>query len=113
MNYDNHVDNFVKVKKVGGFCTDLSHFKAGEEKWSKDFRYVVNNVKNRKYFACNHLNGYSYEKNCDMHMVGKLKDFNYLKTLPKFLFGEVIAIETYNTIREQQKFKKHLIKLLA
>ncbi len=43
--------------------------------------------KNKKqYFKCNHLGGYSYKGKKDLHNIHKLEDFNYLKTLPKFLF---------------------------
>ena len=59
MNKDNIVDKNVIVEKIGGFCVDLSHFKAAEEKWSKEFIYTLKRS-NQKIFACNHLNGYSY-----------------------------------------------------
>jgi len=41
-----------------------------------------------------------------------LKDFDYLTTLPKFVFGKIIAIETYNSIKKQLEFKKHLETIL-
>jgi hypothetical protein len=63
-------------------------------------------------FACNHLNGYSFKRNTDLHTIRSLKDFNYLKTLPKFLFGNVIGLETENNISRQLEFKKYLVKLL-
>lgn len=112
MNFDNHVASMVEVDKIGGFCIDLSHFKAGEEKWSREFLYVLSQRSKGNHFICNHVNGYSYEENCDMHTVSDLKQFDYLKTLPGFLFGRIIAIETYNTIKEQLRFKEYLIKLL-
>jgi len=112
LNYDGKLEKNVKVKKVGGFCIDLSHFKASQEKWSKEFLYVINRRKIKKYFKSNHLNGYDYKKNRDVHVVKSLKQFEYLKTLPKFLFGKIIAIETWNTIEEQLKFKKKIIKIL-
>ena len=112
MNYDNKVPKDVVVKKIGGFCIDLSHFKASEEKFTEDFKYVMKRKNIHKYFKCNHLNGYSYKKNCDVHRVNSIKDFDYLKTLPKFLFGNVIALEMYNSVKEQLKYKKYLTKLL-
>jgi len=112
MNYDNFVDKIVDVRKIGGFCIDLSHFKASEEGWTADFEYVLKQRKIRKYFKSNHLNGYSYNKNCDIHLIKSLKDFEYLKTLPVFIFGEVISLEMYNSISQQMEYKKYLVKLL-
>lgn len=112
MNYDNLVAGFVKIKKIGGFCVDLSHFKAAEKKWSKEFQYILKRKEKSWLFGCNHLNGYSYQQNADIHLVKSLREFDYLKTLPEFLFGKAIAIETDNSIAEQLKFKKYLVKLL-
>jgi len=110
MNFDNVVSKKVDVKKIGGFCVDLAHFKAGMEKLNKDFEYVFDKKNNKKYFDCNHLNGYNPKTNCDMHTIKDLSDFDYLKTLPKFLFGKVIALETFNSIEEQLKFLSYLKK---
>jgi len=112
MNFDSFVSKKVRVEKIGGFCVDLAHFKVGMEKLSKDFEYVFGKREIRKYFDCNHLNGYNPETNCDMHTIYNLKNFDYLKTLPDFLFGKVVALETFNSIKEQLEFKKYLIDLL-
>lgn len=112
MNFDNFVSKKVKVEKIGGFCVDLAHFKVGMEKLNKDFEYVFDKKKDKKYFDCNHLNGYNPKTNCDMHIINDLSDFDYLKTLPKFLFGKVIALETFNSIKEQIEFKKYLSIIL-
>jgi hypothetical protein len=111
MNFDNFVSKTVNVEKIGGFCVDLAHFKVGLEKLSKDFKYVFDR-KDKKLFACNHLNGWNQEKNIDMHTIYDLKDFDYLKTLPKFVFGKYIALETFNPIKQQLEFKKYLTELL-
>lgn len=113
MNTDNFVPKAVKVNKIGGFCIDLSHFKIGEKKSSKELEYILKRKNIRRYFVCNHLNGYSYKRNKDLHTVKSLKDFSYLKKLPKFLFGKFIALEVNNSITEQMKFKRHVIKLLS
>lgn len=112
MNIDNKVSHDVDVSKIGGFCVDLSHFKAEERLWSKEFKYIIKREKVHRYFKCNHLNGYDYKTNCDIHTVTGLKQFSYLKTLPQFLFGKYIAIETFNSINDQLKFKEYVIKLL-
>src|SRR3989338_11084474 len=120
MNFDNVVSKKVKVEKIGGFCIDLAHFKVAMEKLSKDFKYVFDKKpfstaqgkRNKNLFICNHINGWNTEKNIDMHTIHNLKDFDYLKTLPKFVFGKIIALETFNSIKEQIEFKKYLIELL-
>jgi hypothetical protein len=111
-NTDNYLAQNVKIEKIGGFCLDLSHFKASEEKWSREFEYVLKNRKNKNIFACNHLNGYDYKKNCDLHTVTSLKQFRYLKTLPKFVFGKVMALEISNSISDQLTLKRHLLNSL-
>lgn len=113
LNYDNHLPKIVHVKKIGGFCIDLSHFKASEERnKTKDFKYINQRKNIHKYFVGNHLNGYSYTRKRDLHTIRTLKDFDYLKEIPKYLFGKYIAIEVFNSISEQIKYKKYLIKLL-
>jgi len=113
MDVNSFISQSVNVDKIGGFCIDLSHFRIGIEKRSKEFEYVLKRKHIRRYFACNHLNGYSPKKKfLDVHFIKSLKDFDYLKTLPKFLFGRIIALETDNSIAEQLKFKEYLSKLL-
>ncbi len=112
MNYDNHVPKNVNMNKIGGFCVDLSHFKVQETMNSDEYKYITKRNHSSRLFACNHLNGYSYRKNEDIHKPSRLSQFSYLKTLPKFVFGSVIALEMYNSIKEQLKFKKHIESLL-
>lgn len=106
MNKDNFISKKVNVEKIGGFCVDFSHFKAAEEAWAKEFEYTIK--KNKNLFKCNHLNGYSYLKNSDLHTVQSIKDFDYLKTLPEFIFSKIIALELFNNVSEQIIFKKYL-----
>lgn len=112
MNADNKIPNHVDVKKIGGLCIDFSHFKVEEEKFTEEFEYIIKRKNVKRYFACNHLNGYSYRKNSDVHTIRSLEEFNYLTTIPKFLFSNMIGMETENSIREQLKFKKYVAKLL-
>lgn len=112
MNFDGFVSKKVAVEKIGGFCVDLAHFKVAMEKLNDDFEYVFKRKK-KKLFLCNHLNGYDPEKNIDMHTIRGLKNFDYLKTLPKFVSGKTIALETFNSVEEQLKFKKYLIRILS
>jgi hypothetical protein len=111
MDYNDAVSNKVSISRIGGFCVDLSHFKAGQTKWSKEFKYTYFK-KGKANFFCNHLNGYSKKENKDIHNVKSLKEFEYLKSLPEFIFGKVIALEVENKIPEQIEFKKYLVRLL-
>lgn len=111
MNYDSKINKDVKVRKIGGFCIDLAHFKCSIARGTEEAYYAYLR-KNKIKFTCNHLNGYDPVKRRDKHIVTSLKDFDYLTTLPKYIFGKVIALEVDNSIKEQIKFKKYLIKIL-
>ena len=111
LNYDNKLNKNVKVRKIGGFCIDLSHFKASIAHGTKEAEYIFLR-KEKNIFLCNHLNGYDPNQRKDKHTITSLKDFDYLTTLPKFVFGKIIAIEAYNSIKEQLKFKKYLEEIL-
>jgi len=113
MNFDNFVSKKVKVEKIGGFCVDLAHFKVGMEMLNKDFNYVYIKRNMPKYFDCNHLNGWNPEINCDMHTIHSLENFDYLKTMPDFVFGKCIALEVFNPIKEQMEFKSYLIGMFT
>jgi hypothetical protein len=117
MNVDDSISNKVSVERIGGFCVDLAHFQIAAKNRIKEFEYVyyrkpADGEARTKLFACNHLNGYDAKKNLDKHTIESVKDFDYLKKLPKFLFSKVIALETENSIEEQLEFKKYLTPLL-
>jgi hypothetical protein len=111
MNYDSEIAKNVKVRQIGGFCIDLAHFKSAIARGSEEAYYIFLR-KHKIKFTCNHLNGYNPVKRCDLHTITSLKDFDYLFTLPKYVFGDIIALEVENTIKEQIKFKKYLTNLL-
>ncbi len=113
LNKDNYIPKNVDVTKIGGFCVDLSHFKSAEESFTKEFLYIIKRRKTRKYFKCNHLNGYSYKKNTDIHTLKNKNQLNYLTTLPDFIFGKTIGLEMENSIKEQLRYKDYIIKLLT
>lgn len=113
MNFDNFVSRKVKVEKIGGFCVDLAHFKVGMEMLNKDFNYVYIKKNMPKYFDCNHLNGWNPEINRDMHTINSLENFDYLKTMPNFLFGKCITLEVFNPIKKQLEFKDYLVGMLT
>ncbi|MBR9706653.1 hypothetical protein GOV14_06480 [Candidatus Pacearchaeota archaeon] len=112
MNFDDAVSKSVKVERIGGFCVDLAHFKASSKERTKEYYHTLKYKNKKKYFKCNHLNGYSRHQNRDLHTIWRRASFKYLKTLPEFVFGNVIAIEVENSIKQQIRFKKHLVKML-
>ena len=102
----------LNMKDLGGFCIDLSHFKAAEQRKTNEFKFVIANKQNSKIFIANHLNGYDPIEKKDIHMITSTKDFDYIKTLPKFVFGKYIALEMFNGVKEQLEFKEYLIPIL-
>jgi len=112
MNYNNSIPKNVDIGKIGGFCVDLAHFKAAEEKWSKEFEFTLRQKNKGNLFACNHISGYAYETNFDLHTISDQREFDYLKTLPDFVFGDIMAIEVFNPIKEQLEFKEYIAELM-
>lgn len=117
MDWNDSISLKVAIERIGGFCVDFSHFKAASVDFTKEFYYTYSKNlpagrHSKKYFKCNHLNGYNEKRNSDIHIVKSLKEFDYLKTLPQFLFGKAIGLETENEISEQIKFKNYLVGLL-
>jgi len=111
MNYDGKIAKNVEVKRIGGFCVDLAHFKTAIAR-GKEEAYYIYMQRNKMKFACNHLSGYTEKKTRDLHVVRNFKDFDYLTTLPKYVFSEIIALEVDNSIKEQIKYKEYIAKLL-
>ena len=111
MDYDGKVAKGVKVKRIGGFCVDFSHLKTSMARGGDEAYYTFLRKEKIK-FSCNHLNGYSPTLMRDLHTIKDLSDFDYLTSLPKYVFGDVIALEVNNTIKEQIKFKEYLAKML-
>jgi len=110
-DYNDEIAKDVRVKKIGGFCIDLAHFKSAIARGTKEASYVFSNKENIS-FPCNHLGGYSEESKQDVHSATHFKQFDYLATLPKFVFGDTIAIELDNSIKEQIMYKEYMVKLL-
>ncbi len=111
-NYDDCIPKNVIVEKIGGFCVDLSHFKAAKERKVKEYDYIMKRKTKKKMFIGNHLNGYNKKKKIDIHKVKNKKQFDYLLTLPNFVFGKYIALEMFNSVKSQLKYKEYLTKLL-
>lgn len=112
MDYNSKIAKNVKVRQIGGFCVDLAHFKSAIARGSEEAHYIFLK-KNKIKFACNHLSGYSAKMSRDLHTASSFEDFDYLATLPKWVFGDIIAIEIDNSIQEQIKFREYIIKCLS
>jgi hypothetical protein len=107
MNYDNSIPGNVAVEKIGGFCVDLAHLKSAIDREAVDADFILEK-KGKADFACNHLNGYSCSGKWDLHFVTDLKDFDYLTSLPKYVFGDIVALELDNSIEDQIKFRDRI-----
>lgn len=112
MNTDNEVSENVKVENIGGFCVDLAHFQKQKDRKTVDYDYVYERRDSKDLFRCNHLSGYSFEEMTDLHYVNSEKDFEYLKELPPFVFGDTIGIEIDNSIEEQIYFRDYIFSLI-
>lgn len=112
LKYHNDIDEEVKMNKIKGFCIDLSHYKAAEQRKTNELDFVNSFKDNKNLFVANHLNGFSTMMKKDIHKIKNNKNFNYLYSLPKFIFGKYIALETDNSIKEQLEFKKYTSKIL-
>jgi predicted hydrolase (HD superfamily) len=113
MSTDNIVAKNVKVERIGGFCVDLAHYQKQKDRRTIDYQYVYERRKEKSLFKCNHLSGYSSKEMTDLHYVESEKDFDFLKNVPDFVFGKVIAIEVNNSISDQLRFKDYIINLLS
>jgi len=111
LNYDNDIQIDIPIDKIGGFCIDLSHLKSAIARGAIEHKYVLQKI-GRNLIKANHLNGYSVKLKRDMHFINKLSELDYLQDLPTGVFSNVIGLEMENTILEQIKFKKYIIKLL-
>ncbi len=112
MSTDDYVAKNVKVEKIGGFCVDLAHYKKQSVLNNQDYKYVYDRRNDLKLFKCNHLSGYDPKTNIDMHLVKSKKDFLYLKELPDFVFGNLIAFEINNSIKKQLSIKPYIESLI-
>ncbi len=113
MSTDNIVAKNVKVERIGGFCVDLAHYQKQKDRKTVDYQYVYDRRMKKNLFRCNHLSGYSHKEMMDLHHVKNEKDFDYLRNIPDFVFGEVVAIEVNNKIKEQIEFKNYITKLMS
>ena len=101
-----------QFQKIKGFCIDLSHFKAAKERGRIEYNFVMKYKNSPEKFIANHLNGYSKFWKRDLHKPKNKKQLDYLKELPNFLFGKYIALEMFNSIKQQLGYKKYIQHIL-
>jgi len=111
MTTDDYVAPKVHVEKIGGFCMDLAHYKKQVTDQNQDYIYMMEHLNTSKS-GCNHLSGYSYKRNKDLHTIHDAREFQYLKTLPHNIFGKVIGFEYFNSIKDQLKYWPTVKKIL-
>ncbi len=112
MSTDDIVNENVKVEEIGGFCVDLSHYIKQKDRGTIDYDYVYNRRDKSELFQCNHVSGYCPKNKEDLHFVEDKSSFDYLKELPDFTFGEVVAVEVFNNIERQLEFKSYIENIL-
>lgn len=100
------------IEKIKGFCIDLSHFQAAKERGALEYNFIISYKKQPEKFIANHLNGYSKLFRKDIHYPTSKKQLNYLTDLPKFLFGKYIALEMFNSIKQQLEYKDYAYSLI-
>lgn len=107
-DHNNKVENKIQPEEVGGLCIDISHYRESKEIGGVECKYIL---KHAKQIKANHLNGFDDFRKDTHHLKHKYQ-LDYLKELPKKLFSNSIALEMDNSIKEQLKFKKYIVKIL-
>lgn len=105
----NKINKTTDINKIGGLCVDCSHYMFEKKAKMIEADYIDKRKNRQKLFGCNHLNGYNYIKNSDVHKISSVKDFDYIRELPEYIFGDIIGLEMENSIIEQAKYLDYLI----
>lgn len=107
-------DNFknIKMDEIGGFCVDIAHFMISKVKDTIDYRMLMKLKNKKKYFKCNHISGFTFDEKTDLHYVTKLENFEYIRKVPKFLLGDIIALEVFESIKGQLAIKNYIVEML-
>lgn len=111
-NYNNRIAEEVNVGKIGGLCLDLAHFWSAKNREAKEFIRSREEIKKFRLGA-NHLSGYDKIRKKDRHTISSLSFFDYLKKVPRQYFSNIIAIEIFNPISEQLKFKRYIENIIG
>ena len=114
-----------EIKEFAGICLDFSHLEASRiyqpERYPHDIKMI------EKYGSgCGHISPapnwnfldkdiwqFNREKGKNFpHTLKNLSELDYLKQYPASYFGEYLALEMENSLKEQLKAKEYIIKLL-
>jgi len=108
--------NEKEVKRFSGICIDFSHLEDSRLYYSKDYKHNLRLIK--KYpCGCAHISAFTYDpegtkKYHSVHHLDNLSELNYLRKYPKKHFPSITAIELENSIGEQLRAKRYILKLL-
>ncbi len=110
-NYDNMMAHKTDLSYTAGLCVDFSHLWAAKQRGRIEFE-IQDKYASTHGVGCNHLNGYSEKRRCDLHYVSDKHQLDYLKEIPKKFFGKIISLEMNNSIEKQLEYKSYIEKIL-
>jgi len=111
-----------ELREFAGICLDFAHLENSRIFEPQKYEHDVALIK--KYgCGCNHISPAKdypffnnkeirYPKNQSPHIMKDLSELDYLKRYPLSYFGEYLAIEMENSIKEQLEAKEYIVKLL-
>lgn len=112
-----------EVKKYAGICVDVAHLQSAKDFFKDKYENDIKMIK--KYgVGCNHISPYAltryenFKRTNDKkflkgtHLLKSLKELDYLKDFPSYIFSDTIALEMTNPLKEQIKAREYIIKLL-
>jgi len=101
------------IKKTGGMCIDLSHLAEFKRHKPKEYAIAVKGVEEYRFkVGCNHVSAMHKDGNT-WHYAKNVKEFDYLKDIPRRYFSQRIALEVGNPIPEQLKFCDYVTIVLT
>jgi hypothetical protein len=112
-----------EIKKFGGICLDFSHLENTRLFYRDMYEHNIKIIE--KYgCGCNHIGPAKnfpmlddrekkYPDSQHPHFLKSLSELDYLKKYPANYFGNFLALELQNGLREQLKARDYIVKLLA
>lgn len=105
--------NDHELNHFAGICLDLAHYfedKINDELYIDDIENAINSYP----IVCNHVSAIRFGTQVYAEHVGnKLSDFDYLKKIPKQLFGtNYVCLELENTIETQFRIINYIESII-